>query len=433
MQVKGRTYRLLGRDYTVSNDTWATGLNNNDLIVGPSGAGKTRGYVKPNLLQGGESYIVADTKGNLAREVGPALEAKGYKLLTIDFCGVDSSCGYNPLDYIRREKDGRWNQQDIMTLATALVPLETRNDPFWDYSARYYLAALIAYVMEALPEEEHTLEYVSALYNEMANPQFATLLRDLEDEDPDSFACRLYRMMGDGKRVEKTFECVRMFLAKCLVLLNCEGPRAMYSSDRRLDFAQLGREKTAVFLTVSDTDRSMDPLVNLFYTQAMQGLIRSADRDYPDCRLPVPVRFILDDFATGTVIPDFDNLTSVIRSREIAVSVIIQSLTQLEGLYGKAKAVTIVNNCDHCLYLGGQDVETARVFAEKANRTVDTILTLPRGKAWLFAQGERGRLVDKYDLAAHPDYQLLPEARLRRERRHAIIEDHETNLGRDLL
>ena len=133
----------------------------------------------------------------------------------------------------------------------------------------------------------------------------------------------------------------------------------------------------------------------LFRSQALQGLCRSADRDYPDHRLPVSVRFILDDFATNTVIPDFDSIISVIRSREIYVSIIIQSLSQLEGLYGHAKAMTIINNCDNCLYLGGQDVETASYFSLKMNRTVDTILNLPLDAAILFTRGQRPRRVEK--------------------------------------
>lgn len=431
MKKTDTSCRILGRDYRVSNDTWVTGLNNNDLIIGPSGAGKTRGYVKPNLLQGGTSYIVADTKGNLAREVGPALAAKGYRIVTIDFCEKGGSHGYNPLEYIRREEDGRWNQQDIMTVAAALVPVQTVKDPFWDLSARNYMATLIAYVKEALPEEEHTLDYVAAVYGEMGCLTFDALFNELEEEDPNSCACRLYQMMKSATGVKTTYECVRMFLTERLTPLTYDVPVAMYHNPQRIDFASLGQEKTAVFLTVSDTDRSTDILVNLFYTQAMQALIRSADRDYPDCRLPVPVRFILDDFATNTVIPDFDNLTSVIRSREISVSVIIQSLTQLWGLYGEAKGTTIVNNCDHCLYLGGQDVATARFFSEKVNKTVDTILTTPRDKAYLFVQGSRGQLVDKFDLTGHPDYRTLPEAGLRAEREGDIMADNKTAEGRD--
>lgn len=191
-----------------------------------------------------------------------------------------------------------------------------------------------------------------------------------------------------------------------------EQPYLKWVLERIRTVWDLAQEKTAVFLTVSDTDRSADRLVNLFYTQALQTLCRSADRDYPDHRLAVPVRFILDDFATNTCIPDFDNITSVIRSREIYVS-IIQSLSRLNALYGPEKAKTIINNCDNCLYLGGQDVETARYISVKANRTADSILNMPLGEAYLFTRGRAPQRVRKYDLRRHERYGELPEAAAR--------------------
>lgn len=176
------------------------------------------------------------------------------------------------------------------------------------------------------------------------------------------------------------------------------------------DDAELCREKTAVFLTISDTDRAMDGLASVFYTQALNTLCASADKDYPDHRLPMPVRFILDDFATNVYIPDFDKIISVIRSREIYASVILQSISQLTSLYGQSGSMTIVNNCDNCLYLGGQDVETAKYIAIKANKTADTILNLPLGQAYLFTRGRKPRAVTKYDVRSHEAYRELPEA-----------------------
>ena len=172
----------------------------------------------------------------------------------------------------------------------------------------------------------------------------------------------------------------------------------MYRKPNRVDFRALGREKTAVFLTISDMDRSMDRLVNLFYTQAFQALCRSADRDYPGHALPVPVSVILDDFATNACIPDFDNIIAVIRSRGICVSIILQSISQLEAIYGQSRAMTIINNCDNLLYLGGQDVETARYISVKANKSADTILNMPLDEAWLFTRGRAPRKVEKYDM-----------------------------------
>ena len=398
--MKKDTARIMAKGLYMSNNTRVTGLNNNDLIIGPSGAGKTTGYVKPNLFLGEGSVIVADTKGALLHEVGPEMARRGYRVLHLDFSDLDrSSLGYDPLDYIRRGEDGQYNQQDVMTIARALCSVKLRHDPFWENSAAMMLASIIGTVLEYYPRDWQTIGLVSELFEEMCSDYdggyFHQIVFELGQKNPDSFAWRKFCMSNSGKRAERTYCSILSVLAEKLDVLTFDGIEKLFQREERVDFARLGREKTALFLTVSDTDRSMDRLVNLFYTQAFQGLCRSADRDYSDHRLPVPVRFILDDFATNTVIPDFDNVISVIRSRNICASIIIQSLSQLEGLYGHAKAMTIINNCDNCLYLGGQDVETASYFSLKMNRTVDTILNLPLDTAILFTRGQRPRKVEK--------------------------------------
>lgn len=401
--MKKDTARIIAKNIYMSNNTRVTGLNNNDLIIGPSGAGKTTGYVKPNLLLGDESVIVADTKGALLHEVGPEMARRGYRVLNIDFTDLDkSSLGYDPLDYIRRGEDGQYSQQDVMTIAKALCPIEDFKQPFWDNAAAMLLASIIGTVLEYYPREWQTMGMVSELfeelcagYNQKEGGQFHQMVFELGQKNPESFAWRKFRMVNSCEAADKMYCSILGILAEKLDVLTFDGIERLFQMEERVDFAELGRKRTALFLTVSDTDRSMDRLVNLFYTQALQGLCRSADRDYLDHRLPVPVRFILDDFATNTVIPDFDKIISVIRSREIYTSLIIQSLSQLEGLYGHAKAMTIVNNCDNCLYLGGQDVETANYFSLKMNRTIDTILNLPLDTAILFTRGQRPRKVEK--------------------------------------
>ena len=415
--MRNNSYRILARGSLISNDTWVTGINNNDLVIGPSGAGKTRSYVKPNLQQCSESFIVADTKGSLIQEVGPVLKLHGYRVINLDFTDMLGSYGYNPLDHIRYDKRRKkYVEQDIMTIADSLVPMEDEKSPFWDQAAKMYLASLIGYVLECLPRREHTMEYVAKLFTQMQREKYGApsrgeeLFRELGMENPDSFAYKKYQMYKATADAERMHASILGILAEKLDPLVYDGPLAMYSRKKRMDFRTLGREKTAVFLTISDTDRSADRLVNLFYTQALQTLCRSADRDYPDHRLPVPVRFILDDFATNTCIPDFDNIISVIRSREIYVSIIIQSISQLNALYGPEKAKTIINNCDNCLYLGGQDVETAQYISVKANRTADSILNMPLGEAYLFTRGKAPQKVQKYDIRRHERYGELPEA-----------------------
>lgn len=410
--MKNQTYRILLEGQTIGNDTWQTGLNNNDLVIGPSGAGKTRGYVLPNILQCSESLVVTDTKGSLIREAGSILKRNGYKVYEIRLTDcLSSPCGYNPLDCIRYDS-GRdhYSEQDMMSVAACLTPVESTKDPFWDYAARTVLESLIAYVLECLPEHEHTLSSVVALCGEMGQESFYRLFMELGEVSPDSFAVSRYNLYRGMCTAEKMYASIQGVLAEKLSPMAFDGAKALFSNPRKPRFESLGQEKSAIFLTISDTDRSLDKLTNLFYAQALQALIASADQS-PGHRLKVPVRFILDDFAANVCIPYFDKTVAVIRSREISASIILQSISQLEAMYGHSRALTIMNNCDHLLYLGGQAVETARYIAVKANKSVNTILDMPLGSAWLFTRGQAPQLTRKYELKNHQHYPALWESR----------------------
>ncbi len=222
-----------------------------------------------------------------------------------------------------------------------------------------------------------------------------------------------YKQYKSMSQAEKMYASIIGILAEKLSVFTFDGASALFNNRNKIDFQKLGREKTAVFLHISDTDRSMDRLAVLFYTQTLQVLCSEADKS-PGHRLKVPVRLILDDFASAAdvCIPDFDKIISVIRSREISVSVIIQSLSQLEASYGHARAATIINNCDHLLYLGGQDVETVRYIATKANKSIHTILNMPLDNAWLFVRGREPQQVQKFALEQHTRYcELSPSDR----------------------
>lgn len=427
--MKYQTYRILAQNQFISNNTRETGLNNNDLIIGPTGSGKTRNYVKPNIMQANESMIIADTKGNLRREVGEFLRKKGYRVIDIDFADMEKSkCGYNPLDFIRYDtKKQKYKEQDILTISNCLSPVMNDNDPFWDRAGQMYLESIIAYVLECLPKQEQNLLSVNRLLGLMGEPTFDKLFMELESINPDSFAIKRYQMIKNNQKAERMDASIKGVLAEKINPLCFDGAKNLFCNKCKINFTDLGRRKTAVFLTISDMERSMDRLVNLFYTQALQELCRSADRDYYDCRLKVPVRFILDDFATNAYIPDFDKIISVIRSREISVSLIIQSLSQLEAMYGEAKSKTIMNNCDNCLYLGGQDVDTAQYISMKANKTVQTILNMPLEEVFLFTRGREPKKVKKYNLTEHPEYYLLAEAKHQRNHQENNQENHQEN------
>lgn len=412
------TYRILAHGRTVSNDTWQTGLNNNDLIIGPSGAGKTRGYVKPNILQCSESMVITDTKGALCSDVGTVLEQEGYKVVEINLadCAL-SPYGYNPLAYIRQDRDGHYMEQDILTLAACMVPIENQDEPYWELSARIYLESAISYVLEALPEEERHLGSVVRLVGEMGrNGKYRPLMRELEVVDPASFALSRYRLFQSvADNAERTAACIFSFLASKLAPFSFGDAVRIFNNPKRINIKELGRKKTAVFLTISDTDDAMYRLANIFYTQALHTLCNLADKSLGH-RLKVPVRFYLDDFASNVVIPDFDRIISVIRSREISVSIIIQSLSQLESLYGQARAMTILNNCDNLLCLGaGRDISTARYISYQVNKPVSAILNTPLDSAWLLTRGSKAEQVAKFDLRQHSFYGRLPEAQAQKQ------------------
>ena len=401
--------RILADGVSVSNNTWETGLANNDLVVGPTGGGKTRGYVLPNLLNSQESFLVTDSKGTLRKQVGGILERRGFQVCEISFTDLfHSQWGYNPLNFIRwlPEKE-RYCEQDILTVAAVLVPVEDRKEPFWENAARNLLEALIGYTLDCLPPEEHNLVSVAKLFAEAESGVLDELMHECCVIKPESFAAMRWKFLQTCRKADKMYGSILGILAQKLSCFTFGDVQKLFLNPKQIDFAKLSHRPTALFLKVSDSDFSLQALTSLFYTQALQALIAEAD-SRPDNRLKVPVRLYLDDFA-NLIVPDMDKTISIIRSREISVSIVLQSVTQLEGLYGHAKAMTIIDNCDHLLYLGGQSLETALFIGNKANKPASTILSMPQGEGWLFERGALPRKVRRYDLKQHPLYRQLPE------------------------
>lgn len=400
---------ILAKGYSISNDTWKTGINNNVLVVGPSGSGKTRNYVKPNIMQATTSMIISDCKGTLYKEFAPYLRAKGYVVHNIDFTSLESSSGYNPLRYIRRDRaTNRYSEQDILKFCANVVDIEDPRQAFWENSARMFFASVVAYVLEAFTPEYHTLTSVE---------RFMGSLKDIDDfgkkmelfalTRPNSIAVKKYNMFKIMTGADKMTASIIGIIAEKLSFLTFREANALYCNKNQIDFKELGKRKTAVFLTISDTDRSVDKLANIFWSQALQELILSADKDYSDNRLDIPVRMFLDDFASNMYIENFDKITSNIRSREIYVSVIIQSLSQLNALYGEEKANTIIGNCDQQLVLGVQDMTTASFFGARANKTTSTMMNMPIDRAYLFVRGNPAKMVEKFDMDSYENCHFL--------------------------
>ena len=386
--------RILASDVEITNDTCISGCNNNDIVCGNSGSGKTGGYVIPNIQNIDGSLVVSDTKRQLEHRFRKELEEKGYRVYTLDFVNPEASYGYNPMSYIRQDSDGNYCEQDILSLARLLCPMGCFTEPIWDLSAASYTAFLIAYCLDTEPPENRNLIRVGELHRQFIQPNNELIFMEWASEHPDSLAAKKYFEISANKNADKMFYSTIGFVNVNLEPYSFKEAKCIFANEDSFDISELGFRKTVLFLNVSDTDRTFDQIVNIFYTQALQVLCANADFS-EDGKLPVPVRIIMDDFASSTVIPDFDKIISVIRSRDISVSLIIQSLSQLESMYTPAISRTIINNCDHTLYLGNQDMNTACYIAARAGKTPEAILSKPRDKAILITSGEKARLVDK--------------------------------------
>ncbi len=403
-------FRFLGDGFKISNDTRATMRNCNDIVCGPPGSGKSGGIVYAQLKSlRDSSLIVSDTKGRLCHLFRKELAEKGYKVLTLDLVNPEKSCVYNPFEYIRKNKDGTYKDQDIARLAAGIMPGElSRDEPFWELSARNVLEFFIAYTLHALPEEDHNMQTVGRLCRAFFKPMGEAAFVPWINDHPDSLAAIRYAQIKGMQNAEKMTSSIYAFVTLALKIFDIEeyknifnpyyGAKSKNGKRRRregLDITSLGREKTVLFLNISDNDHSMDAITNIFYTQVFQTLISEADCN-SDGRLKLPVRIIMDDFAASCCrVPDFDKIISIVRSRDIWMTICLQAFSQLETLYSKAQSLSIINNCDTIVYLGGNDLQSAEFIGTRANKTPEMILSMDRDKEYILESGKPAVLINK--------------------------------------
>ena len=410
MIQKGDLILAEGKYYDM--DCYRTKLNNNVLVVGTSGSGKTRSIVSPNIMQATGSYIISDPKGNLYGKYKAYLEAQGYEVKKLDFSDPKHSIHYNFFSYIRDETD-------VMKLASILIDdiKGVQNDAFWTDSSRLLLQAVIGYIMECMDEDGQNLKELLEIIarfeideNRSGNETLGDLLfHQLEMENPDSYAVRQYKKFRIA--TGKTLKSILITVQSQMGLFDTGDLREMLSFDET-NIQDIGRKKTALFVVVSDMDRSFDKMANIFFTQAMAELCRVADHECEDQRLPIPVRFILDDFATNCKIEQFPRMISSIRSRGISTMLMIQSESQLRTSYATDDK-TIISNCDTYVYLGGNDVETAQAVAYRCDLPLRKILEMPVGNCWIFRRGEKAYNGKIFDLDR---YQELTQTQEEREK-----------------
>ena len=416
--------------------------NLNTLVCGGSGAGKTRFYCKPNLMQCNSSFVILDPKGEIVRDVGKLLEAKGYEIKVLDLISMEKSHCYNPFVYLQ-------NDNDIQRLVTNLFKSTTpkgsqSNDPFWDTAASMLLLALVFYLHYEAPEDEQNFAMVMEMLRagviedeEEPRPSpLDNLFSELEYENPDHIALKYYHSYHSGSA--KTLKSIQITLAARLEKFNLESLASLTSTDE-LELETLGEKKTALFALIPDNDTSFNFLVSILYTQLFQQLFYSADHIHGGS-LPIPVHFLMDEFANVTLPDDFDKILSVMRSRSVSVSIILQNLAQLKALFEK-QWESIVGNCDEFLYLGGNEQSTHKYVSELLGKsTIDTntygksegrsgsystnyqisgreLLTpdevrmLDNRYAILFIRGERPVLDFKYDILKHPNVALTADGK----------------------
>ena len=415
--------------------------NKNILVIGGSGSGKTRFFCKPSLLQAHSSYVCTDPKGTLLPEVGSFLERKKYRIKCLNLINFKKSMRYNPLAYIRSEKD-------ILKLVNALI-LNTKgegeksSEDFWIKAERLYYSALIGYIWYEATEEEKNfitlLDLINASEAREDDEEYQSpvdiLFQQLEEREPDHFAVKQYRKfkMAAGK----TLKSILISCGARLSPFDIKELRDLMAADE-MELDTLGDNKTALFVIISDTDSTFNFVAALMYSQLFNLLCDKAD-DFYGGRLPVHVRLILDEFANIGQIPNFDKLIATIRSREISASIILQSQSQLKTIY-KDAADTIVGNCDSTLFLGGKEKstlkeisellgkETIDLYNQSENRgsqvshglsyqklgkelmTQDELAVMDGGKCIFMLRGVRPFLSDKYDLTRHPNYKYTADA-----------------------
>ena len=416
--------------------------NLNTLVCGGSGAGKTRFYCKPNLMQCNSSFVILDPKGEIVRDVGKLLEAKGYEIKVLDLISMEKSHCYNPFVYLRSDND---IQRLVTNLFKSTTPKGSQsNDPFWDTAASMLLLALVFYLHYEAPEDEQNFAMIMEMLRagaiedeEEPRPSpLDNLFSELEYENPDHIALKYYHSYHSGSA--KTLKSIQITLAARLEKFNLESLASLTSTDE-LGLETLGEKKTALFALIPDNDTSFNFLVSILYTQLFQQLFYSADHIHGGS-LPIPVHFLMDEFANVSLPDDFDKILSVMRSRSVSVSIILQNLAQLKALFEK-QWESIVGNCDEFLYLGGNEQSTHKYVSELLGKsTIDTntygksegrsgsystnyqisgreLLTpdevrmLDNRYAILFIRGERPVLDFKYDILKHPNVALTADGK----------------------
>lgn len=401
---------ILGENCAYSSDCEKTGLNNNILVCGSSGCGKTMSISEPRLLATSNSSLVATvTKRRIVNKYKSLFIERGYDVQDLDFVSPQrGDIGYDPLDYVS-------SYQDITYLAEGVVKANPRKDksgadPYWDEAATSLLSAEIAYTL--MTKDNASFADVLKMHDSLNFEEYGGQIRTsydkkfefLAEKDPNCFAVSCWKSFHQLSI--KTAACVFGTLNTTIDTIFSPELRKMMSMSRKVNFCDLASKKTILFVTTSPVNPSLNCFVNMFYGHVFKQLFEFAENQATGT-LPVPVHVLCDDFATGSRILNFPEYISIFREKKISVTLLLQSESQLESMYGSDQATTIINNCDTYLYMGGMDLRTAQNVSLRLNVPLDEVLYMPIGQEILFRRGQRPIVTQRYDIRNNSLYQQI--------------------------
>lgn len=403
---------ILGENCIYSTDCAVTGLNNNVVVCGTSGCGKTMSITEPRLLETFDTnLIVTVTKRRIVQKYKQMFLQRGYRVWDLNFVHpMKGTLGYDPLCFMK-------GYRDIPFLAESLVKAGSKKenvnvDPYWDKAATSLLSAEIAYTM--MRKEHATFADVLKMHDglkfEEGNSQIRTSydkqFEQLERQAPDCFAVSCWKSFK--LLPVRTASCVFGTLNTTIDTIFSPELRKLMAMKEKVDFREFSKEKTVLFITSSPVNPGLNSFINIFYAQAFKELFEYAE-ERPAGTLPIPTHVICDDFATGGRILNFPEYISIFREKQLSVTLLLQSESQLESMYGSNDAVTIINNCDTYIYMGGMDLKTAQNVSLRLNQPLEDVLYLPVGQMALFRRGQHPVLTERYQITKNKLYQEITE------------------------
>lgn len=401
---------ILGENCIYSMDCNETQLNNNVMVIAGSGAGKTMSVMEPRLLETKDSNLVITlSKRKLVRKYTRLFQKRGYQVYDLNYADpVSGNVTYDPMDYIR-------DNSDIQFVAKSIIKGQIGKeggsiDPYWDNAAEALMKALISLVREKYKKPEFAM-VLELLYNieftetrDIISTSLDSLFIEAEKKNPHSYAVKCWKSFA--VLPARTAGCVLGTLHTVVSQMFSQDMINCLNSKKKFDFLRFSEEKSVLFITTSPVNPAQHCLVNMFYSQLFKELFEYAEKR-PDGVLPIPVSVLCDDFATGSRILNFPEYISIFREKGISVTMLLQSQSQLESIYGVDDATTIINNCDSYVYMGGMDLKTARNMSERLNLPLDEVLYMPVGTVAVIRRGQRPIITQRYNILQNNLYRRI--------------------------